>query len=136
MGTRHKFQGMPDPQNMDKHRCGALHGKLGWCRRWPVPGKKRCRLHGGMSTGARTPEGKARANAARREGLRRSLEETRVKKAAGLIKRFPGGRKSGSAWVTPRMREREHLRDPGASSRKRDATARAAPSKAGPAIQC
>ena len=29
----------------------------------------------------------------------------RVKKAAGEIDRFPGGRKSGSAWITPRMRE-------------------------------
>ena len=28
-----------------------------------------------------------------------------AKKAAGEIERFPGGRKSGSGWVTPRMRE-------------------------------
>jgi hypothetical protein len=88
-----------------------LHRKSGWCRRWPVRGKKRCRLHGGMSTGARTREGKARAFAARSEGLRRWFAKTRAEKAAGLIVRFPGGRKSGSAWVTPRMQERKHLRE-------------------------
>ena len=96
MGKRHKFQGMPDPRNTDKHRCGAkLHRKLAWCRRWPVPGKKRCRLHGGMSTGARTPEGKARALQPGRRGCSVGFEEMRAKKAAGLITRFPGGREVG-----------------------------------------
>jgi hypothetical protein len=76
-----------------------------------VPGKKRCRLHGGLSTGARTPEGKAIALAAMREGRRQWFEEMRAKKAAGLITRFPGGRKSGSAWVTHRMRQRQALRE-------------------------
>jgi hypothetical protein len=28
------------------------------CKRPPVPGRTRCRLHGGLSTGPRTPEGK------------------------------------------------------------------------------
>jgi hypothetical protein len=60
-----------------------------------------------MSTGARTPEGKARVLAALIEGRRRWLEEMRAKKQAGLIARFPGGRKSGYQWVTPRMRQRE-----------------------------
>jgi hypothetical protein len=60
-----------------------------------------------MSTGARTPEGKARVLAALIEGRQRWLQETREKKRAGLIARFPGGRKSGDAWVTPRMRQRE-----------------------------
>jgi hypothetical protein len=31
----------------------------------------------------------------------------RAKKQAGLIARFPGGRKPGDRWVTPRMRQRE-----------------------------
>jgi hypothetical protein len=72
-----------------------------------VPGRTRCRLHGGLSTGARTPEGKARVLAALIEGRQRWLEEMRAKKKAGLIHRFPGGRKSGYRWVTPRMRQRE-----------------------------
>jgi hypothetical protein len=60
-----------------------------------------------MSTGARTPEGKARVLAALIEGRQRWMEEMRAKKRAGLIARFPGGRKPGDRWVTPRMRQRE-----------------------------
>jgi hypothetical protein len=60
-----------------------------------------------MSTGARTPEGKARVLAALIEGRQRWLEEMRAKKNAGLIARFPGGRKPGDQWITPRMRQRE-----------------------------
>jgi hypothetical protein len=47
--------------------------------------------------------GKARALAAMRAGRQRRLEDMRAKKAAGKIERFPGGRKSGAGWVTPRM---------------------------------
>src|SRR5712671_810692 len=102
MGKRHKFQGRPDPMNRDRQRCGAmLHDKLAWCRRWPVKGKKRCRLHGGLSTGAKTPEGKARVLAALSEGRRRWIEQM---KAEG--KKFPWGRKSGNAWKTRKMHER------------------------------
>jgi hypothetical protein len=38
-------------------------------------------------------------------GWRRWFEEMRARKAAGELQRFPGGRKSGAQWVTPRMRE-------------------------------
>ena|SRR6516162_3485336 len=108
MGKRYQFRGLPKWGSRDKQRCGAkLHGKLAVCRRWPVPGRTRCRLHGGMSTGARTPAGKARVLAALIEGRRRWLEGMREKKKAGLIARFPGGRKPGDRWVTPRMRQRE-----------------------------
>jgi hypothetical protein len=61
-----------------------------WCRNWPVRGKKRCRLHGGFSTGPRTAEGKARTIAAMVEGRRRLLEKL---KAEG--KPVPWGRKKG-----------------------------------------
>jgi hypothetical protein len=102
-GQRHKFLGRPDPRNKDRHRCGAkLHGQLAWCRRWPVKGKKRCRLHGGLSTGAKTPEGKARALAALSEGRRRWIAQM---KAEG--KKFPWGRKAGYSWTTPAMRMRQ-----------------------------
>jgi hypothetical protein len=60
------------------------------CRNWAVRGKKRCRLHGGFSTGPRTPEGKARTVAAMVEGRRRLLEKL---KAEG--KPVPWGRKRG-----------------------------------------
>src|SRR5215831_2206838 len=42
----------------------------------------------------------------------------RAKKAAGEIERFPGGRKSGARWITPRMRE---LREIEAMRRVQDA---------------
>jgi hypothetical protein len=107
VGKRYQFQGLPK-SGTAQQRCGAkLHGKLAACRRWPVPGRTRCRLHGGLSTGATTPEGKARVLAALIEGRRRWLAEMRAQKKAGLIARFPGGRKSGYRWITPRMRQRE-----------------------------
>ena len=34
------------------------------CQKHPIVGKSRCRLHGGLSTGPRTPEGKAACVAA------------------------------------------------------------------------
>jgi hypothetical protein len=67
-----------------------------------VPGKTQCRFHGGLSTGAITEDGKARSLSAMRAGRQRWLEETRARKAAGEIERFPGGRKAGAGWVTPR----------------------------------
>jgi hypothetical protein len=100
----------PGPHGKDKQRCGArVRHRHGFCRKWPVPGKERCRLHGGRSTGAVTADGKARSLAAMRAGRQRWLEETRAKKAAGEIERFPGGRKSGSRWFTPRMREKRAM---------------------------
>jgi hypothetical protein len=55
-----------------------------------------------LSTGAKTPEGKARVLAALSEGRRRWIAQM---KAEG--KKFPWGRKAGYAWKTPAMRERE-----------------------------
>jgi hypothetical protein len=63
-------------------------------------------------------EGKTRSLAAMRTGRQRWHEEMRAKKAAGEIKRFPGGRKSGARWITPRMRE---LREIEAMRRVQDA---------------
>jgi hypothetical protein len=60
------------------------------CRNWAVRVKKRCRLHGGFSTGPKTSEGKARTVAAMVEGRRRLLEKL---KAEG--KPAPWGRKTG-----------------------------------------
>lgn len=41
--------------------CGARTRTGAPCKRKPVRGKKRCRNHGGLSTGPRTPEGRAKA---------------------------------------------------------------------------
>lgn len=48
----------------DGHRelCGAKRHRDGQpCQARPEPGKRRCRFHGGRSTGPRTPEGMTRA---------------------------------------------------------------------------
>lgn len=49
--------------------CGAKRHRDGLpCRAASEPGKRRCRFHGGKSTGPRTPEGKARALANLKRG--------------------------------------------------------------------
>jgi hypothetical protein len=72
------------------------------CQNWPVRGAARCRLHGGLSTGPRTPEGKERSRSsipAMVEGRRKWLERMRSQG-----KKLTCGRRVGEAWVTPRMR--------------------------------
>lgn len=44
--------------------CGARTRSDNPCRKYPIAGKRRCRLHGGLSTGPKTREGKARIAAA------------------------------------------------------------------------
>jgi hypothetical protein len=68
------------PRKSARPRCGARCRSGHPCRA-PVcvrPGRRelatRCRLHGGLSTGPRTPEGRARSAAAAREGLQRARE--------------------------------------------------------------
>lgn len=46
--------------------CGAKNRKGKPCRNMSEPERKRCRFHGGKSTGPRTEEGKARIAAAQR----------------------------------------------------------------------
>jgi DNA-binding XRE family transcriptional regulator len=46
--------------------CGAKTRKGGQCRNKSEPGKRRCKFHGGKSTGAKTPEGLARIAEAQR----------------------------------------------------------------------
>ena len=41
-------------------RCGARTRTGAPCSRKPVPGKRRCRNHGGLSTGPKSPEAKER----------------------------------------------------------------------------
>ena len=70
------------------------------CRNWALPGSKRCRLHGGHSTGPRTPEGKSRTIAAMNKGRARWLAKL---KAEG--KAIPWGRKKGGRNRSPEERE-------------------------------
>ncbi|WP_430539508.1 HGGxSTG domain-containing protein [Lysobacter niastensis] len=41
--------------------CGARTRAGTPCRTKPIPGRTRCRWHGGRSTGPKTPEGRAKA---------------------------------------------------------------------------
>jgi hypothetical protein len=50
----HGKGGMPE-------RCGAKNRQGNPCQKWPVAGSKRCRNHGGRSTGPKTAKGLARA---------------------------------------------------------------------------
>lgn len=69
-------------------RCGArLSGGRGRCRAWALKGKRRCKWHGGKSTGPRTPEGMARTVTAMVAGRKRMVEH---RHAMGL--KAPGGR--------------------------------------------
>ncbi|RDW13113.1 helix-turn-helix domain-containing protein [Paracoccus thiocyanatus] len=47
--------------------CGARNRKGAPCRCKSEPGKRRCKFHGGRSTGPKTPEGKARIAQAQRQ---------------------------------------------------------------------
>jgi hypothetical protein len=63
-------------------RCGARTRRDGHPCYWePEPGKKRCKFHGGRSTGPTTLEGKARIAAAQH----RRWERWRAAKAEGKL---------------------------------------------------
>jgi hypothetical protein len=55
--------------------CGAQTRRGTSCKHKPIPGKARCKYHGGLSTGPRTPEGRARIA----ESNRRRAEIKRAK---------------------------------------------------------
>jgi len=50
------------------------------CQKNPVAGRTRCRLHGGLSTGPKTPEGKAACVAAHWKHGRRSKAYVEARK--------------------------------------------------------
>src|SRR5215470_12141210 len=89
---------------MPKHVCGARelpYGLLGYrCRAPAIKTKRgawRCPLHGGLSTGPKSPEGKARIGAAARQ----RWGAYRAAKAA----RFPENRQiigTALAWAAKR----------------------------------
>jgi hypothetical protein len=72
-----------------------------YCKNWALPGSKRCRLHGGLSTGPTTLEGMARTIAAMKAGRLRWLAQL---KSEG--KPIPCGRRKGGRNAPPEERER------------------------------
>jgi hypothetical protein len=80
--------------------CGArLKQSDGRCRRWPVRGRTRCRLHGGLSTGPRVH--RSRDVSAAVVGRRRWLERMKRAKAEGRIAKIPCGRIPGRRMWEP-----------------------------------
>jgi hypothetical protein len=64
-------------------RCGA-RTRAGGCCRQPAMRNGRCRMHGGLSTGPRTPAGRARCAAARRTHGLYSAETTAMRREANI----------------------------------------------------
>ena len=60
--------------------CGARTRRGTACQKPPLAGKTRCRLHGGLSTGPKTAEGKARIAASHWKHGRRSRAFTEARK--------------------------------------------------------
>ncbi|WP_363168751.1 HGGxSTG domain-containing protein [uncultured Lamprocystis sp.] len=52
-----------------KPTCRAKTRRGTACKCKPVPGKRRCRFHGGLSTGPKTPEGRAQSAVNLRKAL-------------------------------------------------------------------
>ena len=61
-------------------RCGAKTRRGTACQKPPLASKTRCRLHGGLSTGPRTAEGKARIASANFVHCKRSKKFVEVRK--------------------------------------------------------
>ena len=64
--------------------CGAKTRKGGACQARAAEGKERCRLHGGLSTGAKTAEGRARiceSNRRRAEARRAEAKRNEARRA-------------------------------------------------------
>ena len=71
-------------------RCGAKTRSGARCAKFPMEGKRRCRLHGGLSTGPKTAEGRAAISSANtKHGRYKNWRERRAKEKyyLGEIKR-------------------------------------------------
>lgn len=84
-------QGIPGGDPNSAPRCGAkLRGKDRACRA-PAMANGRCRLHGGLSTGPRTPEGIERIRAAHWKHGKRSRDLERFRKFFKAALALPDG---------------------------------------------
>jgi DNA-binding transcriptional regulator YiaG len=62
----HAMMASSTSDSSNRQLCGARTRKGGRCKAKPLPGKRRCKFHGGMSTGPRTREGRQRIAEAQR----------------------------------------------------------------------
>lgn len=75
-------------------RCLAKTRRGGQCRAPAVRGRRRCRLHGGLSTGPKTPEGLSRSKRANYKHGEYSAEASQIRALARML-RINGYRKVG-----------------------------------------
>ena len=77
-------------KDTDKHKrlCGAKTRSGHPCRKPALKRKRRCRLHGGLSTGPKTREGKARIAAAQLKHGRYVNWRERRKKEKGYYQKI------------------------------------------------
>ena len=78
-GARAMIKTNDTPQN-DIKICRAKTRGGAPCQKYPIAGRTRCRLHGGLSTGPKTPEGKAACIAAHWKHGRRSKAHVEARK--------------------------------------------------------
>lgn len=97
-----KFQKGQEPVNdpaQTPTKCGAKTRSGVPCAKFPIEGKRRCRLHGGLSTGPKTVAGKAAISAANtKHGRYKNWREKQAKERyyRGEIKRvMRGAREAG-----------------------------------------
>lgn len=86
-----------DKQPHDAPRCGAKNRRGVPCTAFAMK-NGRCRFHGGLSTGPRTPEGKARS---RRGNWKHGLYSAQAKRERGEIQRLIRGFKKLKNMVGP-----------------------------------
>ena len=80
-------------------RCGAKTRAGTPCQNPAIKERSRCKLHGGKSTGPRTPEGKARVAAAHtKHGRRSKAHVARVKAINAELRRITYELKRGG-WI-------------------------------------
>ena len=86
--------------NWPGRRCGAKTRAGGMCQNPAIGSRTRCKLHGGLSTGPRTPEGKARIVAANtKHGRRTKAHIEKVRQINAELRRVILGWQTG--WVAP-----------------------------------
>ncbi len=72
--------GVPVVPKRERLKCGAKCRDGHACQASPVAGRRRCRMHGGASTGPKTPEGRQRIREAQwRRALMRLVEKEKAR---------------------------------------------------------
>ncbi len=85
------------PRSKQRVICGAKTRKGVPCRAKSEPGRRRCKFHGGKSTGPKTPEGRQRIAEAQRH--RWAAWKVRNKKQAPILEDHPEGHKCATAEI-------------------------------------